>query len=363
MTPERITSLQHRFATVLEPLSTGYAWLMRNRANLYASGQRTSWRPPAPCISVGNISWGGTGKTPVVSWLLDWSREKNLHPAVLTRGYGGRPPGYPYEVLLNSSPHDAGDEPLLLKRTHPGARILVDPNRIRAGKKAPQETDLFLLDDGFQHLRVQRDLNLCLLSPRDLDTDWNRVIPAGSWREDLTALHRADAFLINIMFDDHGCLDTVASIKLAHLRRPIFFFKVVARGITNVRTGETIDSLADTPFILITGIANPEKVRKTCATDLGNTPVRHIPFQDHHPFTRADWEAMAISAERNSCSHIVCTPKDAVKLAPYADERLWVPKLSTFFSTCDEQPFRVWLDGRFHSLQRTTNASQEKTVS
>jgi tetraacyldisaccharide 4'-kinase len=360
MTPERIAHLQNRFAPLLEPLSKGYAWLMRQRARLYLSGRFASWTPPAPCISVGNISWGGTGKTPVVSWLLDWARGEGISATVLTRGYGGKPPHQPFEVQLLSLPREAGDEPLLLKRTHPQARILVDPKRVRAGKfGARNQTDLFILDDGFQHLRVGRNLNLCLLCPRDLDEDWDRVLPAGTWREDVSALSRADAFLINTMFDDDGCLETVAHIKLASLGKPIFFFRVTARGVANALTGEALETLNGNRFILVTAIANPDKVCQTCKSDLGEKPVRHLVYPDHHQFTMADWRAIAEAAERNKCNHIVCTPKDAVKLASFADERLWVPQLTTSFSAAGHLPFRAWLDERIHISPRTPHAPEE----
>ena len=360
MTPERIPHLQNRFAPLLDPLSKAYAWLMRRRARLYLSGRWASWRPPAPCISVGNISWGGTGKTPVVSWLLDWARGEGLGATVLTRGYGGKPPRLPYEVQLLSPPREAGDEPLLLKRTHPHAHILVDPKRVRAGKSASRKrTDLFILDDGYQHLRVQRDLNLCLLCPRDLDEEWNKVIPAGSWREDVSALARADAFLVNTMFDDDGCLETVAHIKLAILGKPIFFFRVTARGVANALTGELLDSLDGKRFVLATAIANPDKVCQTCKSDLGEKPVRHLVYPDHHPFSLSDWQAIVAAAERNDCSHIVCTPKDAVKLAPFADERLWTPQLTTTFTAAGPLSFRAWLDERVHILPRTPDAPEE----
>jgi tetraacyldisaccharide 4'-kinase len=362
MTPERISRLQEQFATFLGPVSKAYARAMRLRAQFYLSGKWVAWTPPVPCISVGNISWGGTGKTPVVSWLLDWAREQGISATVLTRGYGGRPPHLPYEVQLLSPPHDAGDEPLLLKRTHPQARILVDPKRVRAGKSV-DDAGLFILDDGFQHLRIRRDVNLCLLSPRDLDQEWDKVIPAGSWREDVSALSRADAFLVNIMYDDDGCLETIARIKLTHLGKPIFFFRVTARGVANALTGEALESLEGKRFVLVTAIANPDKVCQTCKSDLGEKPVRHLVYPDHHPFSEADWQAVVAAAERNSCTHIVCTPKDAVKLAPFADGRLWTPQLTTSFTAAGSMPFRAWIGERVHTLTRNPHASEKKTDS
>ena len=142
---------------------------------------------------MGNISWGGTGKTPVVGWLLGWAAQKKLKAVVLSRGYKGKPPALPFLVEACGSPLESGDEPLMLAKLFPGASVLVDPVRSRAVRFAEKTLSpgLFVLDDGFQHLGVSRDLNILLLTPDDLGAGWNRVIPGGTWRENSGAL--ADA--------------------------------------------------------------------------------------------------------------------------------------------------------------------------
>jgi tetraacyldisaccharide 4'-kinase len=164
---------------LLSPPAALYAAVMSLRAAAYARGVLPSWRPPRPCVSVGNIRWGGTGKTPVCSWLLDWAAQSNKQCVLLTRGYRAHPPNLPFLVEPDTSPDEAGDEPLLLARANPAAKIVVDPKRARAGKWAwdAWQPDLFVLDDGLQHMAVARDVNLALLTPQDLDTDWNKVIP------------------------------------------------------------------------------------------------------------------------------------------------------------------------------------------
>lgn len=361
-TPDRIIRIQEQIPRLLEPLGRTYAALMRQRSRLYASKRLSVWRPPVPCISVGNISWGGTGKTPVVSWLLDWAQEKKLHPAVLTRGYGGRPPRLPYPVQEADLAAKAGDEPLLLKRAHPQAEIIVDPNRVRSGKLACTQlgSEILILDDGFQHLRVGRNINLCLFAPRDLEEDWGKVIPAGSWREGLSALNRADAFLVNTMDDEDGCLETVAQIRLTIFNKPLFFFQVSARGIINPMTGVVLDSLEKIRFILVTGIANPDKVCRTCRTHLGEQPVRHLIYPDHHPFRAKDWKEIVEVAKSMRCDHILCTPKDAIKMATFADERLWVPQLTTSFYSRGLQSFPNWLNEHMRTLIPDKDIHEEK---
>lgn len=348
-----ITDIQTRFAPVLGPLGQAYAQLMRLRAKAYTRHILPSWKPPVPCISVGNISWGGTGKTPVVAWLLDWAQQEGLVPAVLTRGYGGTPPYKPYPVLQTSPARESGDEPLMLKRAFPQALIIVDPKRTRGGKFICTHAmpDLLVLDDGFQHLRVRRDINLCLFSPQDLESQWNRVIPSGSWREDASAINRADAFLVNNMREEDDCLEALARIKLPGRGKPIFFFQVNAQAVVNAYTGERLPRLNGIRFLAVTGVANPNKIINTFKADLGQQPQRHLVYPDHHAFTAADWQTISQTAEALQCSHIICTPKDAPKLAPLADNRLWMPQLSTSFTSTGTQSFESWLHERWNIIR------------
>ena len=167
--------------------------------------------------------------------------------------------------------------------SHLEAAIIVDPDRIRGSRLACEKfrTDLLILDDGFQHLRMQRDVNLCLFSSHDLEAGWDRVIPAGSWREDASALSRADAFLINTTADDDGCLEIMAHIKLAGMGKPLFFFRISAHGVANALTGAAMPSLEKIRYLLVTGIAIPEKMAQTCQTDLKEQPIRHLIYPDH----------------------------------------------------------------------------------
>jgi tetraacyldisaccharide 4'-kinase len=192
-------------------------------------------------------------------------------------------------------------------------------------------------------LRVRRDINLCLLTPRDLEDQWNRVIPSGSWREDSSALQRADAFLINTTVDEDGCLEIMAHIKLMALGKPLFFFRISALGVTNTRTSAGMQTLEKIRYLLVTGIALPEKAVQTCRTHFKEQPIRHLIYPDHYAFTAKDWDTITQTAEAARCTHILCTPKDVVKLSPFADERLWVPQLTTTFAAHGSQTFKTWL--------------------
>lgn len=352
---------------LLSPPAALYSALMALRAAAYARGVFPAWRPPRPCISVGNIRWGGTGKTPVCSWLLDWAAQGDRQCVLLTRGYRARPPRLPFLVEPDASPLEAGDEPLLLARSTPSARIVVDPKRTRAGKWAwdAWSPDLFVLDDGFQHIAVARDVNLALLTLQDLDTDWNRVLPSGPWREGPSALARADAFLVKLPDPDMVTADLRKRItqRLGAHAKPIFFFTPLPLRLTNLCTGENRKVLprrSKGRYALFSGVADPLSVEHTATDFLGCKPVRFDAFADHHPFSAKDIIRLALNAAAASVVDLVCTAKDAVKIAhllPRGQGRNWTqntgPRWWSLDMTVRFLPFTTqaprfenWLEGR-----------------
>ena len=329
-------SLQRFLAPLLIPLGICYKGVMHLRRRLW------KWKnpplPPCPCIAVGNISWGGTGKTPLVDWLLGNTTARGLHPVVLTRGYGAHPPHLPFLVTDKASPLQAGDEPLMLHQRHPSADILVDPVRTRAKQLALHELnpDLLLLDDGFQHLAVARHLNLVLLRPEDLCDQWDRVLPAGSWREGKNALHHADAFLIKT--DKAGMRKLMPQLNkfLRVLKKPVFSF-TLRPGLIR-RAGKGSGPLPQGAYILVSGVGNPKQVRTTASRLMRCAPHQHLVFSDHHAYTvqdAADIKAFGLP--------VLCTSKDADKLSTF-DLNLWEMPVTTTFGPslwCD-RPFPLW---------------------
>ncbi len=292
---------------------------------------------------MGNIAWGGAGKTPLCRWLLDWAWARGLRPALLTRGYGAKPSRFPYEVRLHSPADFAGDEPLYLKRGRPEAAVVVDPRRVRAGTWAREHVrpDIYIYDDAFQHLPARRHVNLVLLRPVDLTSQWNRVLPAGSWREGASALRRASAFLVKAEPAQAEELVQLARRRLDGLGladRPVFAFHLAARGLT--RLDGTAASRPAGPYLLASGVADPAGPAATAERLLGRPPARRLDFPDHHPFTAAD--AAAIAAEAASLSAaVVCTPKDAVKLSRHAEAAAF---LTLDLDLAASPAFAVWLD-------------------
>jgi tetraacyldisaccharide 4'-kinase len=294
---------------------------MRLRAKRYMSG--TFPGMDKPCISVGNIAWGGRGKSPFCRFLAGMLKEKGLKPVLLTRGYKSRPPDYPHHVTRTDSPKTCGDEPLEFLLAHPDLNVVVDPDRVRGASWAESglEFDCFILDDGFQHLRMPRDLDIVLLSAFDLGPGWNRVLPAGEWREDKTALKRAHVFAVNTAGSDPEKIRALAEKRLHGLPGETVFFRPAPKGLRRVKNNASVPELTE-DYLLIAGISEPERFVSTAKHFVGFSPRATLFFPDHHQYTETDRQKIKKRAAQTGCRHILCTSKDAVKLAPLDDSGL-----------------------------------------
>lgn len=347
---------QDRLSPLLRPCSAIYAAGMNLRHAAYKTGWIHSWRPPAPCISVGNISWGGSGKTPLCAWLLQWALQHGLQPALLSRGYQGHAHNPPLLVTMDTLPAQSGDEALLLARQCPQARILVDPKRHRAGRWIARHMppDIYIMDDGFQHMAVQRDLDLVLLRTVDLQQQWNRVIPRGSWREGASALRRASAFLIKIQGQDFQSLLPEISARLGHLNRPVFSFALRIKNLLRLMDGCRVDNQAwNQNYVLLSAVGDPQGVQRDIAQYLQREALEHFAFRDHASYSESMWQRIEARAKQNDAA-IVCTPKDAVKLEVFASSRLWTVELEVdfgpyLFSTTG---FQDWIEARVSAQQK-----------
>ncbi len=362
--PVKLLALQYYLRPLLLPFALCYGLLMRIRAFLYSRGIMPSWRPPQLCISVGNISWGGTGKTPLIAWLVEWALQHNITPAVLTRGYGVTPESLPCLVYSKNAAPRVGDEPLMLAKKYPQAYIVVDPVRARAGKwiHTKHSPSLYLLDDGLQHMAVQRDLNLVLLSPEDFEKEWNTPLPAGSWREGKFALTRADAFLVKAEPQYFHAISGQIRFRLAQLQKPIFSFAMQVLGLYHLVDNAPCVTMHEKPYLLLSGVGRPEQVEQTVRQYMGYAPKQHSVFADHHAFAQRDIQQIHTLADELDCEYILCTPKDAVKIAPLADKRFLTLDLGIRFgaSIGTEKTFELWLAEQI-KRQENTKTHQNTT--
>jgi tetraacyldisaccharide 4'-kinase len=290
----------------------------------YRLGWLSTSRLPTLTISVGNLTFGGTGKTPtVVALVRDLVRRGRL-PAVLSRGHGrrlhdpvvlvGPDPGY--------RPEQAGDEPVELASRLPGVPVVVDADRVRGGHEAARlGADVVLLDDGFQHLRVHRDLDLVLVDAGD---PWGggRLPPRGRLREPRTALSRASAVLVTKLPADHGPVmeRIISDIRAIAGRLPVLAAHLAATRVW--RDGEWCepDVLAARRVVACAGIGRPEGFLDLLG-ELRAEVVATRWFPDHHRYSTGDLEAVLAEAERHRAV-VVTTAKDAVKLP--SDGAVWV---------------------------------------
>jgi tetraacyldisaccharide 4'-kinase len=289
-------------------------------------------------ISVGNLSVGGSGKTPVVAALARLLLALGQHPAILSRGYG-RPRALDGVVVASDGEavlepvERTGDEPQMLARTLKGVPVLVSPDRHVAGRLAERRfgCTVMLLDDGFQHLELGRDVDLLLVSGADLD---DRVLPAGRLREGLDAARSADCLLVP------GPPEDVARVSAAFEGMQVF--SVVNR----YRPLRPLDESASLPAGLrrvaaAAGIARPQRFFNALK-EQGFDVVQEIVFSDHHWFTPGDVENIGRTARDVSAELIVTTEKDAVRLPPLPG---WAV-LPMVAAIEPEEQFRSWLQGR-----------------
>lgn len=243
-----------------------------------------------------------------------------------------------------------------MARQCPQARILVDPKRHRAGRWIARHMppDIYIMDDGFQHMAVQRDLDLVLLRTVDLQQQWNRVIPRGSWREGASALRRASAFLIKIQGQDFQSLLPEISARLGHLNRPVFSFALRIKNLLRLMDGCRVDNQAwNQNYVLLSAVGDPQGVQRDIAQYLQREALEHFAFRDHASYSESMWQRIEARAKQNDAA-IVCTPKDAVKLEVFASSRLWTVELEVdfgpyLFSTTG---FQDWIEARVSAQQK-----------
>lgn len=295
--------------------SVPYAAVMRLRALLYRVGILKSHKLPRPVVSVGNIVVGGTGKTPMTAWIAAYLMGQGKKVAVLTRGYGGRLEG---EVAIVSDgcrrllePTDAGDEPCLLADLLPGLIVVMGSDRYRAGCLAMERfsPDIFILDDGFQHLRLRRDLDIVLLDgtrPRGNGF----TFPAGLLREPFSAIARAHlALFTRSDGNDPADISLPAGIVRCHARHQLSGF--TAGGSDTLRPFNELHGKRGLAFA---GIADPDGFFNSLE-EAGVSLAATLAFPDHSSY--GDEECAALARLKRSCraDFLITTAKDGIKLA------------------------------------------------
>lgn len=322
---ERLQNLWARAAHAdglrwLTPIASVYERLVRGRNWGYRSGLLATRRLACPVISVGNLTVGGAGKTPAVAAIARKLQAAGRRVVILSRGYGGRHPGglavvSDYEAV-RLGPAKAGDEPYLLARSLPGIPVVIGKARARAGEQAYQQftPDLFLLDDGFQHRALARDLDILLINAPN---PWGsgHLFPRGSLREPIRELRRAHLIILSRVDEARDIQPLVAFIRQLHPQVPILTAIHEGRGWWDVNQGQRLDpaGIPDGPLYAFCGIAYPQSFFfRLSVLGLHLAGVRA--FADHHRFSAADLHALEAAARATGAKALVTTEKDAVRL-------------------------------------------------
>lgn len=281
-----------------------YTWAVRWRNLRYDRGRSEIHRVAVPVVSVGNLTLGGTGKTPMVEWLARWFRQRDVRVTIISRGYGA----------------EAGavnDEALELELKLPDVPHLQNPDRVEAAQTAIEEFDcqLLVLDDAFQHRRLARDLDIVLLDALE-PFGFGHVFPRGMLREPVAGLRRADVVVLSRAdLVAPEVREQIRAEAQRHAPQAVWVeVRHAPRVLWNARGEQApLETLRDQPVALFCGIGNPSGFVHTART-CGYQVVACREFADHYRYGRDDVESLRRWAEEREVAAVLCTHKDLVKL-------------------------------------------------
>ncbi|MDG2091080.1 MAG: tetraacyldisaccharide 4'-kinase [Gammaproteobacteria bacterium] len=307
----------------LKPASALFSVISKTRRFLYLSGKKKVYRASVPLIVVGNITVGGTGKTPLIVYLARQLLHAGYRPGIVSRGYGSNAPAYPFNVKIDSPVKHSGDEALLIAR-NTECPVVIDANRAEAVKSLEQHHDcnVILSDDGMQHYAIARDIEIVVVDGRRGFGN-GELLPAGPLREKPERLDDVDYIICNgeskLSFNKPDFVMTLKPRHLCHLLSgEIFPMQHVIEEIVKSREkNQDIDKTEEIgkhKVHAIAGIGNPERFFSSLC-DCGFDIISHV-FDDHHTYTLQD---ITFDDEHE----VIMTEKDAVKCMDFARKTDW----------------------------------------
>ncbi|HEY2383865.1 MAG TPA: tetraacyldisaccharide 4'-kinase [Terriglobia bacterium] len=275
-------------------MSRAFGLLVKARARLYESGILPTRRLSYPVISVGNLTLGGTGKTPIVIAIAEQLRDRGFRPVILSRGYRRVSRGI---VIAESDWEQCGDEPMLMKQRLGNVPVVVGADRYEAGLVAQQKQsgNIFILDDGFQHRHLHRDFDIVSIDPIEW-AEGEALLPAGRWREPKSAIARAHA----------ACVQEIEGVPGPDLSVPTFAVRTEIEGIYKDGAEVPVATLNGRRIVAFGGIAKPERFFMAVRS-MGIQPAECVHFADHHRYSTRELEKLGGEL-------LLTTEKDAVRL-------------------------------------------------
>jgi len=312
--------------------------MVRVRGFLYSASLMRPRRLPAPVISVGNLTAGGSGKTPLVIYIARRILDLEMNPVILSRGYGRQSPGRNWILapgtVVPSPARMLGDEPALMRRHLPSAWMGISKNRFQAGKDVARKCTraVFILDDGFQHRKLHRDLDLVVVDQSQALSS-NRILPRGTLREPLSELRRSHWVVINGATDREKADLLESEIQSLHAKARIFSCTQTIKCLIPFSVwlqNQNASSSTEAPrsAYLVSALGNPDRFERDIR-QLGIEIRGHRCFSDHYWLKEKDWFHCAQQARTLLAEAMITTEKDAVKIAQPPDFPLLVGVQST----------------------------------
>lgn len=327
------------------PLSFLYQAVTDIRNDLFNRQTLSIHRVDVPVLSIGNLTVGGTGKTPFVDYTIKYFLRRNKRVAVVSRAYKARAKEpIKVDVEVPQASLHFGDEPVWLAKENPQATVFVGQSKwqIATYAFAHEKMDLMVVDDGFQHRKLHRDLNVLILDATETIENY-RTLPLGKAREKFENIERADMVVLSkCNWADAETLRAIrakipAGKEIVEIGSNIYRFR-------NFHTGQfkEVSEFREKSVLLFCSIARPDFFERTCADLVRET--ESLPFPDHHQFQPDDVESILRKKEKYNLQTICCTEKDAVKLADVwpADQELWVSELEIQILKNKERLYEIY---------------------
>ncbi len=314
---KNLTIFENIILTLLKIVSIPYLFIVNIRNKMYDKRLLPMYTSKSFVISVGNITTGGVGKTPFTLEVAKYYLSLNKKVAILSRGYGAKLSNKEPRLISDGSgalysASDGGDEPVWLSNNCKGAYVVTCANRVKAEKfiKEKYNPDIIILDDGFQHRKIKRDLDIVLVDSVNKFGNYC-MLPAGPLREPISSVQRANkVVVVNKSFDSKNALKYCDFLK-KRIKKDIFLCNIVPDYVYNIITGEKLEK--DTKIMAFSAIGQPQGFYDFVKSDYNLIAV--LEFEDHHNYEADDISKIIHYAQEENVDCIVTTEKDAVKLA------------------------------------------------
>ncbi len=351
-------SIREKPTMIRSILAVIYSCIIRIRLQLYRGGLRPVRKLDRTVISIGNIVLGGTGKTPFTIYICQMLLDSGIRPAILSRGYRGTAEkrnllvSNGSEILCSST--ESGDEPWLMAAKLAGAPVAVGGTRYKSARLCQSSQslnpDVFLLDDGFQHIQLHRDIDIVLIDATS-PFGGEYVLPKGILREPLSSLERADAFIVTRTHLRSEGLDKICSrLNQYNPTSPIFLFSHRLSGYAPVYGIDTTNRDSASPTekppgknaFVLAAIGNPLQFIK----DLENLELNisgQVLMRDHHPFSQEDMDRVIDGFKDSGAEFIITTEKDAIRMSHLNLRKAPIFSVGLVVQSSEENKFREWL--------------------